>query len=364
VEPEEQVPFFSDRDTRAASTQPATGDAPVPSQQGRDLPGIDLVEQDFADGSGQQPAPNVSPQPRSASAQRALAQATPEQESLEPREEQEPNPAQEPTPESADRPVTDPRETPLEQVEDLPEPDQPLEETPDQPEPSPEPEPEPETDAPREVVEEPRENRDEEYEPENYEPDPELLALLEARSPEQPQAPEPLPAPEPAEDAEPRPEDPVTPREPQEERPNVRELLEAQRRRANPGSVSGFQEERTVTTLRGNISNRGDQNSVAAEKTPLGVYHKAISSAVSKVWQRYTRQSSHLFRIGTVKIRMKIYPSGRVSDIEVIDNTANESFATNTIRAINDAEIPPMPPEVRELMLDDPVKVEYTFSIY
>ena len=68
VEPPKEKTFESNANSIAASQQPATGDAPLPSQQGKDRPAVDLESHNYSlarDGAQPQPsaAPQQTPQP-------------------------------------------------------------------------------------------------------------------------------------------------------------------------------------------------------------------------------------------------------------------------------------------------------------
>src|SRR3979411_1683076 len=89
-EPPKEQTFESNANSRAASEQPATGDAPLPSQQGKDRPAIDLDTHQYSLANhGAQPQPSVkaepsaqpsatpTPQPTAAPEQLAMLRATP-----------------------------------------------------------------------------------------------------------------------------------------------------------------------------------------------------------------------------------------------------------------------------------------------
>jgi hypothetical protein len=63
VEPPKDQTFESNANSRAASEQPATGDIPLPSQQGKDRPNMDLDTHNYSlANQGAQPQPSVAPQ--------------------------------------------------------------------------------------------------------------------------------------------------------------------------------------------------------------------------------------------------------------------------------------------------------------
>jgi TonB family protein len=138
-----------------------------------------------------------------------------------------------------------------------------------------------------------------------------------------------------------------------------------QARRAQPPSPArppGYQPERRVTRIEGGVNNRG-ASSVAAMATPLGRYKKALSDAIGSRWYFYVRSEIGLFSVGTAVIRFHVLPSGRVTAVQVLSNSSNESFASVTIRSIMEADIPPIPPDVSELLENNRIEVDFTFSI-
>ena len=127
-------------------------------------------------------------------------------------------------------------------------------------------------------------------------------------------------------------------------------------------SASGFQPETRVTRLRGSISNRG-RASVEANATPLGRYKKAVSDAIGSRWYYYVKSQMGLMNIGTVDIRFTILPNGKVKAPQILNNSSNESFASVSLSAIVQAEIPPIPPEVEAVLENGRIEIDYSFSI-
>lgn len=95
--PTENAPFESDRDTVASSSLPATGQAPVPTQQGEDAPGLEFQNRDYSSGKPTQPAPPPAPPTQ------------PTQPATQPKEQPTPQPTPQPT--STPQPRATPRPT-------------------------------------------------------------------------------------------------------------------------------------------------------------------------------------------------------------------------------------------------------------
>ena len=131
---------------------------------------------------------------------------------------------------------------------------------------------------------------------------------------------------------------------------------------ARPPSPGGFQPETRITRLRGNISNRG-RASVEANATPLGRYKKQVSDAIGSRWYYHVNSQMGLLNIGTVEIRFQVLPDGKVKSPRVLSNSSNESFASVSLAAVIQAEIPPIPPELVGLLENGRLEIDYSFTI-
>ena len=242
--PPENAPFESDKDTQAAAPLPASGDAPVPTQDGQEKPGLSFENKEYTAG----------PQARA---------STP---AVEAREAVAPEPTAEPQEE--------PKPTPTPSAE---------------------------------------------------------LALL------QPPKPKSSPRPQSATRAERKQEQQVS-------------------------QPPGYQPQTRITRIRGNISNRG-RSAVSATATPLGRYKKMLSDAIGSRWYYYVSDKIALLNVGTVEIRFIVRESGKVEKVQVLRNSSNESFAACSVRAIMEAEIPPIPKELVPMLESGRIEIEYSFTI-
>ena len=240
--PPEDAPFESDKDTRAASPLSATGDAPVPSQNGTENPALSFENKDYMAG----------PQARPSTA-------------VEPRQETAPEPKAEPkaVPKFTPRPGTQ-------------------------------------------------------------------LALLEPPKPQ------------------------TTPR--------PQSAKAVQQQQTQVPQPPGYQPQTRITRIRGNISNRG-RSAVSATATPLGRYKKMLSDAIGSRWYYYVSDQMGLLNVGTVEVRFVVRESGKVERMQVLRNSSNESFAACTVRAIMEAEIPPIPKELVPMLESSRIEIEYSFTI-
>ncbi len=243
--PPENSVFESDKDTHAASPLPAAGDAPVPTQDGKDQPGLSLENREYTAG----------PVPRESSP------------AVQPREEAAP----EPQPEESM-----PKMTPKQSTQ---------------------------------------------------------LALLEP--------PQPKTAP----------------------RPKVAKAVRKEpQQQAQTPQPPGYQPQTRITRIRGNISNKG-RAAVNATATPLGRYKKMLSDAIGSRWYFYVTEQLGLLNVGTVEVRFVVRDNGKVERVQVLRNSSNESFAACTVRAIMEADIPPIPKELVPMLEGSRIEIEYFFTI-
>ena len=268
--PKDQT-FESNANSVAASKQPATGDLPLPSQDGKDRPVTNLDTHDFSlqtQGAQPQPEPQQTPQP-----------------------ELKPTAATTPPPKS--KPSEPPKFTP----------------------------------SPPPVAT----------------PEPEQFAMLTATPPP------PLKAPEDAEASPP---------------PDVAASAAPLVPRPKPQApASSYQSQKEQTRIAGSISNRGP-SSVNAVGTPLGRYQKQMYDAVGARWYQHTAEKRDLISIGTTRLTFSIDRSGRVTNLKVAQNTANEAFATVCLQSVQELKLPPIPEDVASTLPSEGLQQELTFILY
>jgi outer membrane biosynthesis protein TonB len=173
-------------------------------------------------------------------------------------------------------------------------------------------------------------------------PEPEQFAMLTATPPPPLKAPEeaePSPMPDAA------PESALVPR-PKPETP-----------------ASSYQPQKEQTRIAGSISDRGP-SSVNAVGTPLGRYQKQMYDAVGARWYKYTAEKRDLISIGTTRLTFTVDRAGRVANIKVIDNTANEAFASVCLQSVQDLKLPPIPEDIASTLPSEGLQQELTFILY
>jgi TonB family protein len=243
--PPENSVFESDKDTHAASPLPAAGDAPVPTQDGRDQPGLSLENKEYTAGP-------------------VARESSP---AVQPRQETAPQPKAE---------ESKPKMTPQQSTQ---------------------------------------------------------LALLEPPKPK----------------TSPRPK-------------AAKAVRQEQQQQAQTPQPPGYQPQTRITRIRGNISNKG-RAALSATATPLGRYKKMLSDAIGSRWYYYVTEQLGLLNVGTVEVRFVVRQNGNVERVQVLRNSSNESFAACTVRAIMEADIPPIPKELVPMLEGSRIEIEYSFTI-
>ena len=106
----------------------------------------------------------------------------------------------------------------------------------------------------------------------------------------------------------------------------------------------------------------------AADSTPKSQYIQKVTQAVEKKWQMYRALGREVVLPGSLLVKFYVNKEGKVEDLKrVEDKESNDWLNDITARAIHDAEIPPMPPEVFEMLpaVDKQrLKIEYNVLIY
>lgn len=300
--PPDNPAFQSNENSKASSELPATGSAPVPTQDGKQIPEFTFDTKNYT--LGDRPAEDAS----------ASAQAQPPAQPPQPQDKPQPTP----TPPPAKETPPPAKETP---------PPKPKKERTPKAEPTPVPTPE----IKRELDE---------------------FAML---------GPTPTPHPEPSfEDNQfdPTRREPMT--EPPRPTPAVRRPPAA--RAPSRAAMPGYQPQTQKALLSGSLSNKGPA-SVAALGTPMGRYQKAVFDAVGSRWYYYIDQRMDVASFGRVKIHFTIDKTGAVLQPTVVSHSGNSTLESASLQAIMDATIPPMPPEVSAIIQSNQMDLEIEFNL-
>ncbi|HEY8990543.1 MAG TPA: hypothetical protein VIM46_01075, partial [Luteolibacter sp.] len=125
----------------------------------------------------------------------------------------------------------------------------------------------------------------------------------------------------------------------------------------NP-AFSGFQRK---TKLRGSISRKG-VSALDVEDSPLGRYQAAISRAVEREWQRNCVRYRDLITPGFLTVRFLVDASGKVRSVGFVEAAVSGEVQKGfTLSSIREAEIPPMPAELKKQLGDEPLELIFNF---
>jgi outer membrane biosynthesis protein TonB len=126
---------------------------------------------------------------------------------------------------------------------------------------------------------------------------------------------------------------------------------------------SSYQPFKQKTRLAGSITNRGT-SAVNAIGTPLGRYQKMLFDAIGSRWYAYVEAKTDLISLGTTRISFAIDRSGRVRNLKVMANDANEAFANVCLQSILEVQLPPIPEDVANALPPEGLETEISFTTF
>lgn len=127
--------------------------------------------------------------------------------------------------------------------------------------------------------------------------------------------------------------------------------------------ASAYQAEKQQTKITGRITNRGT-SAVDAVGTPIGRYTKTVSDAIGSRWYYYVKAKSDLASIGTARVAAEVDAQGQIQNLHIISNSANEAFANICLQSFQEAQIPPIPPDLVAAMPGGRMPLEFSFTCY
>jgi hypothetical protein len=320
----DQAAFQSDRNTQAASEQAPAPDAtaPLPTQQGPDLPVVELATREYADGEIAEdrtlgaPVPESDPAPAASAAEAQASAQTPPSllaPTEQPRGEETPKPGEADTIAEETAPRI-PEETFAE---------------------------DPDSDLLLEQVRKPLVVFDEPKETEEDDSLSELKRPVQGIAETPPERYDPL----------------VEHRPPSHTRPALRPGTD----KVQPDM---FQPQTRKNELRGTISNRGNAAADAVE-TPLGRYMRKVTSAIEKEWNRKRVKNSDFVTYGNIRLHFFVNRKGQVEDLRILNRgNANVIMGDFTISAVLEAPIPPIPAGLVPMLEKEKLPVTYDIIIY
>ena len=86
--------------------------------------------------------------------------------------------------------------------------------------------------------------------------------------------------------------------------------------------------------------------------------------AVGARWYQRTAEKRDLISIGTARLTFTIDRSGRVTNLKVAENTANEAFAIVCLQSVQELKLPRIPEDVASTLPVEGLQQELTFILY
>ena len=107
------------------------------------------------------------------------------------------------------------------------------------------------------------------------------------------------------------------------------------------------------------------QAGLDAVATERGRYMKGLKQAVGSRWTYYVRdvRQASLITVGSVTLKVSINAKGKITRVQVTDNTANSAYASLCERALLESQGDITPPP-RELLRNGTFEDTFTFTLY
>lgn len=132
-----------------------------------------------------------------------------------------------------------------------------------------------------------------------------------------------------------------------------------------PSSDSpAFTPETRAREMNGGADNIGRTPSFDVESSALGKYKKLVTQAVERQWHRYREKNSDFVTYGNLKVKFRVDKEGTPRSLKIVKNESNAVMAEFTLRAVLDADIPPMPAEVAGMLGSSGLEITYDVIIY
>ena len=88
---------------------------------------------------------------------------------------------------------------------------------------------------------------------------------------------------------------------------------------------------------------------------PKGVYVR---------WYYDVKQKMDLVSVGTAHLEAQVDAQGKIQKLRVLSNNSNESFANICLQSFQEAQIPPIPPDLVATLPEGRLPVDIYFTTY
>ncbi|HWL53822.1 MAG TPA: TonB family protein [Chthoniobacteraceae bacterium] len=96
----------------------------------------------------------------------------------------------------------------------------------------------------------------------------------------------------------------------------------------------------------------------------IGDWKKAVGNRIGSRWNDFRESQARLLAVGSVRVRFAIDAKGDVSSLKIVSSSASEANAEYALRAIREADLPPIPPERLARVPGGRIEIEFTFTIF
>lgn len=130
-----------------------------------------------------------------------------------------------------------------------------------------------------------------------------------------------------------------------------------------PADKPSFTPETVTNKVSGTISNRG-KSAMDVEASELGKYKKSVTQAIERKWHLYRQDHADFVTFGSLRLKFKINEAGKPINLSVARDNSNAIMKEFTLKSIIDADIPPMPRKIKELLRGRGLEITYDVIIY
>ncbi len=96
----------------------------------------------------------------------------------------------------------------------------------------------------------------------------------------------------------------------------------------------------------------------------IGDWKKSVGNRIGSRWNDFRESKAGLLAVGSVRVKFAIDAKGDVSDLKIVSSTASDANAEYALRAVREADLPPIPPERLARATGDRIEIEFTFTIF
>jgi outer membrane biosynthesis protein TonB len=131
-----------------------------------------------------------------------------------------------------------------------------------------------------------------------------------------------------------------------------------------PSDSPAFTPQTRAREMQGGADNIGRNPSFDVEASALGKYKKLVTQAVERQWHRYREKNADFVTYGNLKVKFRVDKEGTPRSLKIVKNDSNAVMAEFTLRAVLDADIPPMPADVAGMLGSSGLEITYDVIIY